>query len=155
MNDFPRYEQVSLPALLRHARATYATAMRRALTDAGYDDIPKNGLYIIGGMAPAAGSVPLAHLIRDLRLSKQATGQLVDTLVTRGYLERAVDPEDRRKLVVSLTDRGLDAAATQTAAREAVDTELLGRVGEAAVRAARITLATLIDIGRTEEETPS
>jgi len=50
---------------------------------------------------------------------------LADTLVTRGYLERAVDAE------------------------------LLGRVGEAAVRAARLTLAALIDIGRLEEESPS
>lgn len=152
MNDIPRFEQVSVPALLRHARVTYGAAMRQALEAAGYDDIPKNGLYVIGGMAPAAGNVPLANLIRDLRLSKQAAGQLVDTLVTRGYLERAVDPHDRRKLIVTLTERGRDAAATQSAARDAIDAALKNRIGGRAVSAMRLGLATLIDIGRQAEE---
>src|SRR5579863_3639916 len=109
---------IPLPALLRHARAAYGLAMRKALEAAGYDDIPKNGLYVIGGLALGAGDVPLAALIRDLRISKQAAGQLVDTLVTRGYLARNVDEQDRRRLVVALTDRGRAAAATQAVARE-------------------------------------
>ena len=41
----------------------------------------------------------------------QAAGQLVDTLVMRGYLERQTDPDDRRRLVVRLTERGAEAAA--------------------------------------------
>jgi DNA-binding MarR family transcriptional regulator len=147
----PRYEQVSIPALLRHARNTYGAAMRRALEEAGYDDIPKNGLYVIGGMAPAAGNVPLADLIRGLRLSKQAAGQLVDALVTRGYLERAVDARDRRKLNVTLTERGRDAARSQAAARDAIDAELTQRVGARAVSAMRLALGALLDIGRPQD----
>ena len=46
-------DDIVMPALLRHARATYGLAMRRALARAGYDDIPKNGLYVIGGLAYA------------------------------------------------------------------------------------------------------
>src|SRR5487761_726024 len=109
----PQSAAIPLPALLRHARTTYGSAMRRSLEKAGYDDIPKNGLYVIGGLALGAGNVPLTVLIRDLRISKQAAGQLVETLVSRGYLVRAVDGEDRRRLVVTLTDRGRAAAATQ------------------------------------------
>jgi DNA-binding MarR family transcriptional regulator len=148
MNPRHRYEDVSIPSLLRHARTTYGVAMRRALDAAGYDDVPKNGLYVIGGMSLAAGSAPLADLIRDLRLSKQAAGQLVDTLVTRGYLERAVDPGDRRRLTVTLTERGRHAAAIQAAARDAIDAKLIGRVGGNAAGAMRKALAVLIDIGR-------
>ena len=138
--DFP------LPALLRHARSAYGSAMRRALEDAGYDDIPKNGLYVIGGLALGAGDVPLAALIRDLRISKQAAGQLVDTLVSRGYLDRAVDGQDRRRLVVTLTERGRAAAATHLAARQRVDTALLVKVGAKCVQQARIALAALADM---------
>src|SRR6185437_6422907 len=87
---------IPLPALLRHARTAYGSAMRGALEEAGYSDIPKNGLYVIGGLALGAGDIPLAVLIRDLRISKQAAGQLVDALVSRGYLDRTVDGEDRR-----------------------------------------------------------
>ena len=89
---------VTMPALLRHARTAYGLAMRGALAKAGYDDIPKNGLYVIGGLALQSCGHPLSQLIDELGLSKQAAGQLVDTLVARGYLERAVDDDDRRRL---------------------------------------------------------
>ncbi len=120
--------------------------MRRALEDAGYDDIPKNGLYVIGGLALGAGDVPLAALIRDLRISKQAAGQLVDTLVNRGYLARTIDEQDRRRLIVTLTDRGRAAAATQAAARERVDAELLAKVGPQCIEHTRVALAALTEM---------
>ena len=148
MEVAPWYETVAMPALLRHARTTYGAAMRRALEQAGFDDVPRNGLYVIGGLALGAGDVPLGQLVRELRLSKQAAGQLVDTLVARGYLNRAADPADRRKLTVALTERGRAAAVAQAQAREAIDAELLARVGAADVSRARRTLAALIDIAR-------
>jgi len=138
----PSLEDVVLPALLRHARSTYGLAMRRALAEAGYDDIPKNGLYVIGGLALGAGGVPLGVLVKELGVSKQAAGQLVDTLVLRGYLERTMDAEDRRKLTVTLTERG------RAAAREKIDAELIARAGQENVTCTRRTLALLIDLGR-------
>lgn len=142
----PQLAAIPLPALLRHARTAYGSTMRRALEDAGYDDIPKNGLYVIGGLALGAGDVPLASLIRDLRISKQAAGQLVDTLVNRGYLARSVDEQDRRRLNVTLTDRGRAAAATQAAARERVDAELLAKVGPQCIEHTRVALAVLTEM---------
>ncbi|HZX70041.1 MAG TPA: MarR family transcriptional regulator [Rhodanobacter sp.] len=149
--DTPWYEQVTTPALLRHARTTYGAAMRQALATAGYDDIPKNGLYLIGGMAFQSEDMPLGNLVRDLRVTKQAAGQLVDTLVTRGYLQRAVDEQDRRKLTVTLTDRGRAAAVVQTDARKRIDAELLARVRPNDVDITRRTLAALVEIGRRHE----
>src|ERR1700748_1660176 len=105
-DEKPWYETIALPVLLRHGRTTYGSAMRKALDAAEYDDIPGNGLYVIGGLALGAGDVPLGQLVKELRVSKQSAGQLVDALVMRGYLERTVDPDDRRKLTVTLTERG-------------------------------------------------
>jgi DNA-binding MarR family transcriptional regulator len=143
----PWFEEVAMPALLRHARTTYGLAMRRALDEAGYDDIPKNGLYIIGGLALGADGLPLGQLVKELGVSKQAAGQLVDVLVLRGYLERTVDAQDRRKLTVSLTERGRAAAAAQSAALQIIDAELLARVGQEEVSCTRGTLAVLIHLG--------
>ena len=152
MTDHSWHQTVSLPALLRHARTTYADAMRHALNAAGYDDIPGNGLYMIGGLALGEGGVPIRQLVRELGITKQGAGQLVDTLVLRGYLERTPDEADRRQLIVTLTDRGREAAATQTAAREAVDAELAASVGDDDVARTRRTLAALIDLGREARE---
>jgi DNA-binding MarR family transcriptional regulator len=149
-NETPWYEQIVIPALLRHARTTYGGAMRRALAAAGYDDIPRNGLYIIGGLALGEG-VAIGELVGELGVSKQAAGQLVDTLVLRGYLDRRTDETDRRKLIVTLTDRGQAAADVQRQAREAIDAELLEAVGPETVAAMRLGLGTLIGIGRHAE----
>lgn len=146
--DQPEDEDAVTPALLRHARSTYGVAMREALVRAGYDDVPRNGLYVIGGMAVGQGEgVPLAQLVRELRISKQAADQLVDTLVMRGYLARTVDDADRRKLTVALTERGLAAAAVQAKARTSVDDAWIARIGRDEVVRARRALAVLVDLG--------
>ena len=152
MNDKkPWFEVVAIPALLRHARVTYGMAMSRALAEAGYDDMPKNGMYIIGGMSLETGEIPLGQLIKELRVSKQAAGQLVDTLVLRGYLKRDEDPDDRRKSNITLTKRGRAAAEIQAAARKKIDAQLIERVGNEDILRTRRTLAALIDMGQETE----
>lgn len=146
------YAEIVTPALLRHARNTYGSAMRRALDEAGYDDIPGNGLYVIGGLALGAGDIPLGQLVRELQISKQSAGQLVDALVARGYLERSVDPDDRRKLNVTLTERGQAAAAIQAGARDRIDRDLESRIGADGVAQLKRGLGMLIEIGRAERE---
>lgn len=148
----PWYEEIVFPALLRHARSTYGGAMRRAHEQAGYDDIPKNGMYVIGGLAMGAGGVPLGQLVKELGVSKQAAGQLVDMLVLRGYIDRAADPNDRRKLTVTLTERGRAAAAIQKEVVKKIDTDLAARVGKDDILCARRVLAALIGIAREKEE---
>ncbi|HVZ15269.1 MAG TPA: MarR family transcriptional regulator [Bauldia sp.] len=146
----PWYETIVIPALLRHARNTYGGAMRKALAAAGYDDIPRNGLYVIGGLALGAGDAPLSVLIKELRVSKQSAGQLVDTLVLRGYLQRVPDTDDRRRQRVVLTERGKAAADVQAAARAKIDAALAARVGEDGVKRIRRALAVIVDLGRDE-----
>jgi DNA-binding MarR family transcriptional regulator len=132
---------LSMPGLLRAAQQVYALEVRDALAAAGSDDTPRNGSYVIS--ASARRSTPLSAIIERLGLSKQAAGQLVDNLVARGYLERAVDPDDRRRLVVTLTNRGRAAAAVIRAAVDRVDAELEARLGQDRVAAARAVLAAI------------
>ncbi len=129
--------------------------MHRALAEAGYDDVPKNALYVIGGLARGAEGVPLGQLVKELRVSKQAAGQLIDTLVLRGYLTRTTDAEDRRKLTVTLTERGRGAAAIQAAAREKIDAALVARVGQEKISCTRETLAALVEMGADSVEPES
>ena len=147
----PWYDTVVFPALLRWARTTYGDAMHKALAEAGCDDVPPNGMYVIGGLAVGTGDVPLGVLVKQLRLSKQAAGQLVDTLVLRGYLVRETDPSDRRRFTVALTERGRHAAQVQREARERLEAELERRVGAGAIAGARKTLGALIEMGQVEK----
>jgi DNA-binding MarR family transcriptional regulator len=131
-----------LPALLRAARFTFALAVRGALEGTDFDDLPPNGPYVLGAMARSGA--PLAAIIRQLGVSKQTAGQLIDTLVARGYLDRRIDPADRRRLVLALTARGEAAAAVVRGAVAEVEAGLEERVGSRRVAATRRTLAVLI-----------
>jgi DNA-binding MarR family transcriptional regulator len=130
-----------LAVLLRSARAALGEVIRRALQEAGYDDLPANGPYVLS--AVAAVGVPLAKVIDQLGLSKQAAGHLVDLLVVRGYLERRVDPEDRRRLVVVPTEQGSAAALVVRRAADDLEARLVEAVGAADVAVMRKTLACL------------
>ncbi len=141
----PWYEDVVVSTLLRGALRSYGSATRRALGRVGCDDLPRNGAYVVGAIA-RAGS-PLSGIIRELGVSKQAAGQLVDTLVLRGYLVRSPDTDDRRRMTVALTERGRLAADAAHGAVEEVDAALTDRVGAARVATTRETLAALVALG--------
>jgi DNA-binding MarR family transcriptional regulator len=135
-------ESWPLPALLRGARLVFGGAIRAALSESGYEDLPPKGPYVLGAIARTGA--PLSTVIRQLGVSKQTAGQLVDTLVARGYLVREVDNEDRRRLVVQLTPRGEAAAVVVRAAVEGVEATLVKAVGPGGVEEARRVLAALI-----------
>jgi DNA-binding MarR family transcriptional regulator len=118
-----RAEEVVL-APLRAARGAYADAVRPSA--GGFADLPRNGLFVLAGTANR-GRTP-ADLIRDLGVSKQAVSQLLDALVLRGYLDRAVDQDDRRRVAIALTERGRAAAPAVRAGVEGVEAELAARV---------------------------
>ena len=120
--------------------------MRAALAEAGFDDIPKNGLYVIGALRRSG--TPLSRIIQELGVSKQSAGQLVDALVLRGYLEREIDEEDRRRLTVSLSERGRAVADIARKAGERVDALLAKKVGREHVVQTRRTLMALIGQSR-------
>ncbi len=68
----------------------------------------------------------------------------VDTLVVRGYLERTADPRDRRRVLVTLTDRGRAASATVLAAAEEADARLVAIAGAERMAHTKETVAALL-----------
>lgn len=138
------HSEVSLPTLLRMARAAYGTQIRGALAAGGYDDIPESGLLVIGVIAGSNG-VALSRLIQSLSVSKQVAGQLIDTLVQRGYATREVDADDRRCLTIAPTARGRAAGKIMRTVIERIEADLAARVGPDALAQTRATLQSLIE----------
>ena len=140
----PPPDEILIPALLRSARGSYAQSIGSSLADAGFDDLPRNGAFVIGGMANQGGSA--VDMIRGLGVTKQAASQLIDTLVLRGYLEREVNLEDRRRMTIELSERGRAAAEAVRAGTEAVDAELVEMLSPAQLAGLRAGLAALAEI---------
>jgi DNA-binding MarR family transcriptional regulator len=141
-----RYDDVPLSALLYATRGTYTHAVRRAQVQIGCEDVPASGEFILNAMEWSGAS--LEAVVRFMGVTKQAVSQSVEMLVDRGYLERGRDPSDRRRVTLSLTERGHAAGKAGGAAIQQIDRELRARVGPEGIAHTRATLVALVEIKR-------
>lgn len=131
---------------MRAARGSYAQSILTHLAAEGIEDLPRNGAFVLSGLA--LGDESVVDLIRSRGVTKQAASQLIDTLVLRGFVTRDVNPIDRRRMTIGLTDRGHAAAAAVYAATVAVDDELASMISPAHMAGMR---AGLVALGKIKE----
>jgi DNA-binding MarR family transcriptional regulator/catechol 2,3-dioxygenase-like lactoylglutathione lyase family enzyme len=136
--------QLSTPTLMRSARGAYAQSIRAELHAIGIDDLPRNGALILAGIVTSGG--PRQDLPSALGVTKQAVSLVIDTLVDRGYLDRRPDPDDRRRVILELTDRGQEAVDAVRQGVEAIDRQLQERVSPEQIGAMRAVLVALAEI---------
>ena len=112
--------------------------------------MPRSGPFLVGGMVNHDGNPRL--LLRQLGVTRQAQSQLVDALVSRGYVTREPVPEDRRRMTLQVTERGRKAAAASAAGVREVDAELARRITPDQLAGLRAGLVALCDIRDGYEE---
>ncbi len=147
-NDAPWYADIALPAMLRPARTTYGLAMHRALAEIGCDDVPRNGLWVIGGLARGADSIPLGELVRvfaRLQAGGGATGRYAGAARLSGAHGGCRRPPQADRQPDGAGQGG--GSGTEGGGRMH-RCELLARVGADKIAHARETLAALMVIGR-------
>ena len=92
-------------------------------------------------MHPDGASV--RYLSQQVVVSPSRVSRLADEFVVRGWLERAVSPQDGRLSLVRLTPAGREAlAAMEQTFADALQEHFLDHLSEA-------QLASLVDVGRT------
>ena len=69
-----------------------------------------------------------ARLGKGLMLSSAGVTSRIDRLERRGLVRRLPDPDDRRGVIVELTDQGLEVVDAAVAALAISDRELMGRL---------------------------
>jgi DNA-binding MarR family transcriptional regulator len=68
------------------------------------------------------------RLARGLMLSSAGVTSRIDRLERRGFVRRLDDPNDRRGVIIELTDEGLAVVDAAVAANSASDRQLLSRL---------------------------
>jgi DNA-binding MarR family transcriptional regulator len=123
----PAHDPDALSWLLRRTVRRYAAPIAKALAEAGFGDLPQQGVWAVGALAQTEPGLSGRDLVMRMGISKQAVSQLVDTLVTMEYVARQPAPDDRRRTLLHLTARGSGAARVidDTAARLEADMEAI------------------------------
>jgi DNA-binding MarR family transcriptional regulator len=126
----PAHDPQALSWLLRRAVRRYAPPVARALDAGGFGDLPQRGFWAVSALAQTEPGLSGRDLVARMGISKQAISQLIETLVTMGYVARLPAPDDRRRTLLQLTARGRGAARIidrTVAETEATMASTLGR----------------------------
>jgi DNA-binding MarR family transcriptional regulator len=103
-SDAPGFE---LPLRLFMGFRVLIDELHAELARQGHPDMrPMHG-FVFQAIGPDGTTA--AELGRRLGVSKQAAGKTIDAVERLGYVERGRDPNDARRKVVRLTERGIDS----------------------------------------------
>ncbi len=92
-------------------------------------------------IARADGPLRMGELAAFLGVVPRSATGLVDPLEASGLVARAVDPDNRRSVLVTLTDRGVEIQREMAAARKAAADRMFGEL----TAAERAELSRLLD----------
>lgn len=134
-----------LGSLFTAAGQRLAQELNSALADAGYPDLRAAHAPVFMAIDPDGTRV--TELAERTKMTKQAVGELVRRLETRGYLTVTADPSDARVRRVRLTDDGWRALATGERVIAEFDRWLETSIGADQVTRLRSTLTAIADTG--------
>jgi DNA-binding MarR family transcriptional regulator len=133
---------VPLGSLLNAAGQRLGAELDASLRAAGFADLRAAHAPVFMAVDPDGSRV--TDLAERAAMSKQAVGELIRHLETRGYLVVEQDPADRRAKRVALTDRGWDAVDLGERVIAGYDAWLAAAVGGDQVAQLRATLHRII-----------
>lgn len=128
--------------LLGLAFSAFATELRTALAEAGFEQLPKSFGYVARNIAREP--LTLAELAARLGMTSPGALKIVQEMETAGYLERATDPSDARAKRHRLTEQGRAALAAARAFHRRFERDLASRIGATKAKAFREALVDLV-----------
>ncbi|WP_067541526.1 MarR family winged helix-turn-helix transcriptional regulator [Nocardia crassostreae] len=128
--------------LLTAAARTLAAELDAGIAAAGFDDVRAAHAPVFQVIDP--DGTRLTVLAERAGMTKQAMGELVRYLGTRGYVETVADPSDGRARLIRLTAAGWAVAEAGLAIVARFDEHLDAIVGRAEVQRLRKTLHAII-----------
>jgi DNA-binding MarR family transcriptional regulator len=121
------------PASVRDlALAVFETNGR--LVEAGNQLVRPVGLttawwQVLGALGYSPVPLPVAHIARNMGLTRQAVQRVVDLLIERGLVSHQPNPHHQRAKLIILTSAGRAALSGAEAAAVPLDQAILERVG--------------------------
>ncbi|MBB4001245.1 MarR family winged helix-turn-helix transcriptional regulator [Aurantimonas endophytica] len=84
---------------------------------------------VLAALGYAPMPLPVAHIARNMGLSRQAVQRVVDLLAKQGLVRLEPNPHHQRAKLVVLTESGREALAAAEQAVAPLDRDLLAKIG--------------------------
>jgi len=101
-------------------------------------DLRMNELWALGKIEHAlecsGAGIGNTEIQEELQITKSAVSQMLDSLVEKGYVERALDTNDRRRMCVTITTSGRQILKQMSHHANIVAEEVSLKMGEANVQ---------------------
>jgi DNA-binding MarR family transcriptional regulator len=101
---------------------------------------------VLGALGYAPTPLPVAHIARNMGLTRQAVQRVVDLLAERGLVAFEPNPHHQRAKLVVLTHEGRQALSMAEAAVAPLDRTILERVGAERLATAIAVLREMSDL---------
>jgi MarR family transcriptional regulator, organic hydroperoxide resistance regulator len=108
------------------------------------------------GLSPVEGHVltylrryapaPVGELVRVFGLKQSTFTSLLDRLERAGLVRRELNPDDRRSLLVHITDRGREVTARLNRVLEKLEDDIRGRLRRPEVKGFHAVMAAVEDV---------
>jgi DNA-binding MarR family transcriptional regulator len=135
---------VNFTASLSHIGAALDEQVLIALRAAKLHGLRKGHGYVIQRLIP--GPSTASEIAELLGVSQQAVSKTVGELASLGYVRQSVDRRDRRRRQLTLTARGRRAVKVSSAARAALQEQIVAAVGERRLATAEAVLAATAEM---------
>lgn len=89
--------------LLFYAYRDFTAEPDKMLSRFGFGRAHHRVVYFVGRYP----RMTVSELLRTLRITKQSLSRVLGSLVEEGFVLQQADPEDRRRRLLSLTDKGM------------------------------------------------
>jgi DNA-binding MarR family transcriptional regulator len=137
-----RVSEPDFSILIVAANRCLADRLGAAVATAGGEAMRPSFGFVI--RAVAAEQPTVSRLAELLGVTKQAASRLADDMVRLGYLERAADEADRRRVSLRLSPVGERIMARAREESAAMEAELADRFGASAVASLRELLTDFV-----------
>jgi DNA-binding MarR family transcriptional regulator len=122
--------QQNIGRLFQRAARSYSELALEKLHEAGHEGLTLFHTALISNLDIEGTHIKV--LAQRAGMSKQAMGQLVNELETRGYIQTAPDAKDKRATLVTFTEKGLELLQAAYFVKKAIEKDyaaILGKEG--------------------------
>jgi DNA-binding MarR family transcriptional regulator len=140
-------------AILRLVWQAVREQIGQTVRGAGFHDVTQAHISLF--RYPGLDGTRPTKLAEELQISKQAINDLLRDLEQRGYIQRVVDPLDRRSRLIRLTPHGANLENTILDAARDAEAELARQLGTRRFRAMRQALLEALALLNTDQPTPT